>query len=126
MYADKISKIAIIAHDGRKAEMVAFANEHLKDNYVVVYKRTGDDKGAYKVEKPAITPVSLNRENSSDYTKEFMKTEAPRMSPEVIDYQKGIQKHQFPEEYRPSWTKTLQELLQTDLAPMNLECLSNY
>ncbi|MEM9823196.1 MAG: insulinase family protein, partial [Bacteroidota bacterium] len=78
-----------------KAEMVAFANEHLKDNYVVVYKRTGDDKGAYKVEKPAITPVSLNRENSSDYTKEFMKTEAPRMSPEFIDYQKGIQKHQL-------------------------------
>ncbi|MEM1135317.1 MAG: methylglyoxal synthase [Bacteroidota bacterium] len=31
MYADKISKIAIIAHDGRKAEMVAFLKDHLKE-----------------------------------------------------------------------------------------------
>ena len=47
----------------------------------------------YKVEKPAITPVSLNREESSDYTKKFMKTEAPRMSPVFVDYKKEIQKY---------------------------------
>ncbi|MEM8765584.1 MAG: helix-turn-helix transcriptional regulator [Bacteroidota bacterium] len=44
----------------------------------------------------------------------------------MLQFCEGIQKHQFPEEKRPSWTKTLQELLQTDLAPMHLEGLSNY
>ncbi|MEM8908887.1 MAG: insulinase family protein, partial [Bacteroidota bacterium] len=78
-----------------KAEMVAFANEHLKDNYVVVYKRSGEDKNTYKVEKPSITPVSLNREASSDYTAAFMKTEAPRMAPVFVDYKKDLQKYEL-------------------------------
>ena len=31
MYAEKISKIAIIAHDGKKAEMVAFLKDHVNE-----------------------------------------------------------------------------------------------
>lgn len=31
MYAEKISKIAIVAHDGKKAEMVAFLKDHVNE-----------------------------------------------------------------------------------------------
>lgn len=77
-----------------KEELVAFANKNLKDNnYVVVYKRSGDSKDAYKVEKPAITPVTLNREDNSDYANKFLKEESSRLSPVFLDYAKDIQIH---------------------------------
>ncbi|KAF5275914.1 hypothetical protein FQR65_LT16516 [Abscondita terminalis] len=41
-----------------------FANKYLNDhNYVAVYKRQGVDDNVVKVVKPAITPVSVNRED---------------------------------------------------------------
>ena len=43
-----------------KQEIIDFANAKYADNYVVVYKRNGEDKSVLKVTKPAITPVSVN------------------------------------------------------------------
>ncbi len=74
-----------------KSDIVTFANEHLVDNYAIIYKREGEDKDAVKVEKPNITPVSLNREQSSEYTQNFMSKSAPSMSPVFIDFKKEIQ-----------------------------------
>ena len=38
-----------------KEQLVAFANEKFKDNnYVVVYKRTGEDPNIHKVDKPKL------------------------------------------------------------------------
>ena len=54
-----------------KQEVVDFANEFYKDNYVVVYKRKGEDKNIVKVENPGITPVKVNRDIQSDYVKNF-------------------------------------------------------
>ncbi len=73
-----------------KQQIVDFANKHFKDNYVVVYKRTGEDKSSFKVDKPAITPVSLNREESSTFTKDFMSKEAPSLSPVFVNYKDEI------------------------------------
>ena len=73
-----------------KDQLVAFARKISSTNYAVVYKRTGEDKSIMKVEKPAITPVTLNREEPSDFTKKFMEQEAPRLSPVFIDYKKEI------------------------------------
>ena len=39
-----------------KDDMVKFSNEKFKDNYVVVYKRTGENKLKVSVEKPKINP----------------------------------------------------------------------
>jgi predicted Zn-dependent peptidase len=73
-----------------KQDIVRFANERFKNNYVVVYKRSGQDKEVYKVEKPAITPVSLNRSEYSDFTKKFLDEPSPRLEPVFVDYQKEI------------------------------------
>src|SRR5690625_7685865 len=56
---DELSKIT-------KSDIVKFANENYKDNYVIVYKRQGENKDLVRVENPGITPVNLNRENESD------------------------------------------------------------
>ena len=55
-----------------KEELVKFANKYFKeDNYVVVYKRTGRDTTLYKVEKPIITPIKINRDSTSQFASDF-------------------------------------------------------
>ena len=46
----------------KKEDVVRVANQYYQNNYVVVYKRTGQDKTTEKVVKPAITPVPVNRD----------------------------------------------------------------
>ena len=65
-YYDNMSKIT-------KEEVVAWVNAKLNNNYCVVYKRTGEDTNTYKVDNPSITPVELNREEQSDFYKDFEK-----------------------------------------------------
>ena len=73
-----------------KEELVAFANDFYKDNYVVTYKRKGEDKTIVKVANPGITPVNLNRDKSSDYLKEFNNTESEPLQPKFVDYKTAI------------------------------------
>jgi predicted Zn-dependent peptidase len=74
-----------------KADIVRFANQHFRDNYVVVYKRNGADPNVLKVEKPSITPVSVNRAAVSEFTEKFLSQESPRLAPQFLDYGKEIQ-----------------------------------
>ncbi|HRF41057.1 MAG TPA: insulinase family protein, partial [Saprospiraceae bacterium] len=77
-----------------KEDIVAFANRHLRpDNYVVVYKRQGEDKGVIKVEKPPITSVTLNREGVSDFAREFLETATEPIQPVFDDFEAGIQSY---------------------------------
>ncbi|MBL7818791.1 MAG: insulinase family protein [Saprospiraceae bacterium] len=73
-----------------KQQIVEFVNKNFGDNYVVVYKKAGADPSVLKVEKPKITPVSLNRKDKSPFASEFFKQESPRLSPEFVDFQKAI------------------------------------
>ncbi|QMU64303.1 MAG: insulinase family protein [Flavobacteriaceae bacterium] len=73
-----------------KQELVAFANDFYQDNYVVTYKRKGEDTSVVKVENPGITPVHLNRDKSSDYLLTFNKKESEPLQPKFIDYKKAI------------------------------------
>ena len=74
-----------------KQDVMDFAKDNFKENYVIVYKRLGEDKDVMKVEKPAITPVSLNRTEQSDFANELILEESPRLKPEFIDFNKAIQ-----------------------------------
>lgn len=74
-----------------KRDLVRFANQHFKDNSVVIYKRNGDDPNVKKVEKPNITPVEVNREDASDFTEKFLSAESPRLEPVFVDYKKEIE-----------------------------------
>ncbi len=75
-----------------KQEIVDFANKFYKDNYVVTYKRKGEDKNIAKVENPGITPVNLNRDKHSDYYKKFIEMPSEALKPQFVDYKKVIQK----------------------------------
>ena len=74
-----------------KADIQAYAKKHLNNNHIIVYKRQGEDKNIIKVEKPPITPVSLNREAESEYASAFLTKESPRLQASFLDFSKSIQ-----------------------------------
>ncbi|GAA4745602.1 M16 family metallopeptidase [Flavisolibacter ginsenosidimutans] len=76
-----------------KKEIVDFANKFFQnDNYVVIYKRKGEDKSIVKVEKPPITPVETNAGKQSAFVKSVTATPLASTQPVWIDYNKDIQK----------------------------------
>jgi zinc protease len=81
-----------------KDEIKNFATEKYGDNYVTIYKRTAQDTTIQKVEKPQITPILTNREEKSDFTKNFLTQveKAPKLSPVFVDYKKDITENKLP------------------------------
>ncbi|MBL3549362.1 MULTISPECIES: M16 family metallopeptidase [Chryseobacterium] len=77
-----------------KADVVKFANEFFKDNYVVVYKEKGVNDKLVRVENPGITPIKLNREVQSPFLKGILNTKVAEIKPEFIDYKAAIQTSQ--------------------------------
>ena len=75
-----------------KQDIIDFANKKYTDNYVVVYKRKGEDKSAIKVTKPAITPVTVNREDQSEFLANLLAEEVADTEPVFIDFDKDITK----------------------------------
>ncbi|HEY0031541.1 MAG TPA: insulinase family protein [Bacteroidia bacterium] len=82
---DRLSRIT-------KQELIDFVKKNYTKNYVLVYKRTGEDKSIQKVEKPAITPVSVNRDDQSDFVKNILKTPTKDIEPVFINYNTDIKK----------------------------------
>lgn len=75
-----------------KQQLVDFTNKYIKPtNCVVVYKREGEDKEIFLVEKPKITPVQVNREVSSQFKQDFDKVQSPRQQPVFVDFKSTIQ-----------------------------------
>lgn len=67
-------------------ELVDFVKRHYHDNYVLVFKRKGE-KNLRQVEKPSITPLSLNTANESEFFGQFSRRQPEPLQPEFIDYQ---------------------------------------
>ncbi len=82
---DRLSKIT-------KQEIVDFVKAKYKNNYVIVYKKTGEDKSVQKVEKPIITPVSVNRDDQSEFVKNIISTPIIDIEPAFLDYDKDVKK----------------------------------
>lgn len=75
-----------------KEKLVAFVNKNFNNNYAVVYKRNGKNTNAFKVAKPTITPISINRDTSSVFAKRFDSIPSLRLTPQFLDY--SIIKHE--------------------------------
>ncbi|RAJ31862.1 M16 family metallopeptidase [Pedobacter cryoconitis] len=73
-----------------KKEVVDFANKFFKDNYVVILKHKGEDKSIQKVDKPAITPVKTNTNETSVFTKNLLATPSKPIEARFLDYQKDL------------------------------------
>jgi len=84
-FLDELKKIT-------KEELVTFANSFYKNNYVVTYKRRGEDKNITKVKNPGITPINLNRGKQSEFVQSFHKIDSKDITPLFIDYNKELQK----------------------------------
>lgn len=83
--ADKLSKIT-------KKQIVDFANKYLAENYVIVYKRQGEDKNILKVEKPPITAVEVNRESQSPFLQTVAAIPSNAVVPVWTDFNKDIER----------------------------------
>ncbi|ANQ51357.1 insulinase family protein [Flammeovirga sp. MY04] len=86
-YIDDIEVMKTIT----KEEIVKFANERYKDNYVVVYKRVGEDPNKIQVDKPSITKVELNRGKTSKFFDNIASQKPAKLTPMFLDYEKDIQ-----------------------------------
>ncbi len=82
---DRISKMT-------KAQIVAFANKHLNNNYALVYKRQGEDTTQKKIDKPQITPIPSNRDLQSNFVKEIIASKTTPIQPCFVDFNKDIVK----------------------------------
>lgn len=75
-----------------KQQVVDFANTYLGDNYAVVYKRQGKDLNEKKMEKPAITPIVMNRDSASAFLKEIQTARVEPIEPVFLDFEKDMKK----------------------------------
>lgn len=107
-YLDDLDKIT-------KDQLVKFANENYKDNYVVAYKRVGTDNSIKKVSKPKITPININRNDQSAFYTEFAKDNPEHLKPVFVDFEKELKRKELKPGiefcYVPNVTNELFELV---------------
>lgn len=80
---DRMSKLT-------KEDIVRFANKYLGDNYAVVYKRQGQDPNEKKIDKPAITPIQMNRDVASDFLVQIQNTPVKPIEPVFVDFERDM------------------------------------
>jgi len=88
-----------------KEDIIKFANDHYKDNYVAIYKRNGKDPHQKKVTKPSITKVSLNKESKSAFHEKLLANKVEKIQPVFLDYEKDIQKMKMNRDVDVLYTK---------------------
>ncbi len=78
-----------------KEDIIKFAKENYKDNYVAVYKKTGEDNSVKEVVKPEITPVEVNREDASPFLSDISKMEVKPIEPLFLNFEEDINETQL-------------------------------
>jgi predicted Zn-dependent peptidase len=76
--------------DITKDDIVAFANDYLGNDYVVVYKKEGEDPEIDKVDQPPITPIVTEREERSDFFKSVMANTPDPIEPAFLNFEEDI------------------------------------
>ncbi len=77
-----------------KEQIVDFAQRHLQDNFVCIYKRQGEAEETPKVEKPSITPIPTNNHLQSDFMKQLTANQPAPIQPVFPDFERDITKLQ--------------------------------
>ena len=73
-----------------KQQVIDFANANFRNNYVAVFKRTGENTNTFKVEKPKITAIEIKREGQSAWRTEWEKTPSTTLVPVFVDFDTSI------------------------------------
>lgn len=80
---DRISKMT-------KQQIVEFARKYFGQNFVCVYKKTGEDKTIKKIEKPAITAIPTNRDKSSEFLRKIAASKPEPIQPHFVDFKRDL------------------------------------
>lgn len=80
---DDLSKIT-------KKQLVDYANSAYTNDYVVINKNSGEDKGIVKIEKPQITPVEVNRDDVSPFVQKITAATPARIQPKYLDFANDV------------------------------------
>jgi zinc protease len=75
-----------------KQDVMKFASENYKENYVVVNKRNGKDPNTQRVTKPSITKVDLNKETVSPFHQKMLDNKVEKLQPVFLDYDKDVKR----------------------------------
>ena len=88
---DKVVKNYDALEKVTKEDVVNFANKYLcQNNYAVIYKRTGVDDSVQKIAAPAITPIFMNRDASSEFLNEIQANVPKPIEPVFLDFSKDL------------------------------------
>lgn len=85
-YIDSYDKM----YQTTKADIVAFANEWFKNDYVVVYKHQDPTFRTRSFPKPAITPVQIDRNSKSAFFQQIEKNQVQPIEPVFVDYKTDL------------------------------------
>lgn len=79
-----------------KTDVMAYVQRLCPPNgYASVHKQQGQDPKVIKVEKPAITPIQLQRDELSAFGRAFLSQPAPRLTPTFADFEGDIHKQEL-------------------------------
>jgi predicted Zn-dependent peptidase len=92
-----------------KKQVTEFAKKYFNNNYVLVYKRSGEDANVQKVEKPEITPVEVNRDKESSFLKKITGTRPQPIEPSFADYDKDILKSKLKNGCEVNYNKNMED-----------------
>lgn len=73
-----------------KKEIMEFAQKNFNNNYVIVFKKLGENKDLIRVENPGITPLEIDRNAVSDFGKKILEEKTPEIKPMFVDFKKDI------------------------------------
>lgn len=75
-----------------KEDIMNYAQKYLQNNYVAVYKRKGEKVHNIKVEKPEITPISINEKDQSSFMRENIAMKQTETEPVWLDYENDMKR----------------------------------
>lgn len=79
-----------------KEDIIRVANKYFTDSYACVFKQHKEDSNPPKMDKPAITPIEMNREKSSLFYQSIMAIETERPRPQFLDFNKDLSRSVLP------------------------------
>lgn len=88
---EKIDRLSRIT----KADVVSFAQKYITDGYAEIYKLKDEDPNQKKIEKPAISPIEMNRDKTSEFVRSVLTSEVESIQPVFVDYDSDMSVHKF-------------------------------
>ena len=84
-WADEVGYLDRVSNMTRQ-QIIDFVRRNFQNNYVCIYKRQGVDSTQKAIEKPAITPIPTNRDQSSQFLRDIQSSHVDPIQPRFVDF----------------------------------------